>query len=209
MRTIVLLLMVALVTGCAQQQKRDMSAFIAANPQSILVVPVVNNSLDVDAPNYVLSTLSFPIAEKGYYVFPVNTTKVVLESEGLYEPEKVREVPAETLANLFAADAILYVTIERWDAQYSILSTTVTVQFEYSMVDRDGSEIWSSSQRMTYTPQNQSSGNLLGDLIGAAVSAALTRAAPNYMPLTTQANNTAFVQGPDALPDGPYRLAKK
>ena len=38
--------------------------------------------LDVDAPNYVLSALPVPVAEKGYYVFPVNTNKYVLEQEG-------------------------------------------------------------------------------------------------------------------------------
>ena len=80
-----------LITGCvAQPVKKDMRAFIAAAPRSILVVPVVNKSLDVDAPIYVLAAVPVPIAEKGYYVFPVNTTKFVLEQEGFYEEKWLR-----------------------------------------------------------------------------------------------------------------------
>lgn len=206
MKRLVLLVFCALLTACAAPPvKRDMSAFMAASPRSILVVPVVNKSLDVDAPNYVLSSLPVPIAEKGYYVFPVNTTKFVLEQEGLYEGERVREMPAPALAKLFDADAILYVTIERWDARYVVLSTTVTVEFEYKMVSRDGTTLWEAKQAMQWAPQNDSSGHPLAVLIGAVVKAAMARAAPNYMPLTQQANLQAIVIGPSAIPDGPYR----
>ena len=77
------LLATLLLTGCVTQPaKKDLSAFTASAPRSILIVPVVNKSLDVDAPNYVLSALPVPVAEKGYYVFPVNTNKYVLEQEG-------------------------------------------------------------------------------------------------------------------------------
>ena len=83
MRIILCVLISVFLTGCVTQPtKRDMSAFHAAAPRSILVVPTINKSLDVDAPNYVLAALPVPIAEKGYYVFPVNTTKYVLEQEG-------------------------------------------------------------------------------------------------------------------------------
>ena len=44
-------------------------------------------------------------------------------------------------------------------------------------------------------------------LLTAVINAAVTRAAPNYMPLTQQANQEVFVLGPNALPNGPYRVA--
>jgi hypothetical protein len=195
---------VILLAGCAAQSvKQDMSAFRAAAPRSILVVPTINKSLDVDAPNYVLSALPVPLAEKGYYVFPVNTTKYVLEQEGMYEADRIHNQPTESLAKLFGADAVLYVTINRWDAQYAFIATTVTVDFDYRMVSKDGTEIWKEHKTMQYSPNNNNSG-----LIGALVSAALTRAAPNYMPLTQQANQQVFVLGQNALPDGPYKLKK-
>lgn len=195
--------------GCVTPpEPSDLSAFEVAAPRSILVVPSVNNSLDVDAPNYLLSTLPKPLAEKGYYVFPVHTVKLVLEQEGFYEGEQIHQQPPEALAKMFGADAVLFVTIQRWDAQYAVISTTVTVAFDYRLVAKDGTEIWTATQSMVYSPQNNnSSGNPLADLIAAAVTAAMTRAAPNYLPLTRQANQQVFVLGHTAIPDGPYRVA--
>lgn len=208
---LMLCFLIVVLTGCVSAPvKKDLSAFIAAAPRSILVVPAINKSLDVDAPNYLLSTLTVPLAEKGFYVFPVNTAKFILEQEGLYEGEKIHQQPPETLANLFGADVVLYVTINRWDAKYAIIAATVTVEFEYRMVAKDGTEIWKATQAMQYSPQNNnSSGNPLVDLIAAAVSAAITRAAPNYMPLTQQANQMVFVLGPNAIPNGPYRKTQQ
>lgn len=196
------------LAGCATQQPRDLSAFHAAKPRSILVVPVVNRSLDVDAPNYVLSTLPVPLAEKGYYVFPVNTAKVVLEQEGFYEGEKIHEQPPEQLAKLFGADAVLYVRINRWDAQFALITTTVTVDFDYRMVGKDGVELWKEQKQMRYQPDsnNNSGASPMAALISQVISAAITRAAPNYMPLTRQANQQVFILGPGAIPDGPYRV---
>ena len=198
------LLLLCLVTlglfGCASTvQKKDMSAYTAAAPKSILVVPIVNKSLDVDAPLYVLTTLPIPLANKGYYVFPVNTTKFILEQEGLYEGERIQQMPTPELAGMFGADAVLYVTINRWDAQYIVISTSITVDFDYRIVSAKGVEIWRENKKMVYQPQNSG-----GGLIGAIVSAAIARAAPNYMPLAQSANMQVFQMGPNQLPNGPY-----
>jgi hypothetical protein len=195
-----------LLTGCATQQaKPDLSAFNAAKPRSILVVPAVNKSLDVDAPNYLLTTLTVPLAEKGYYVFPVHTAKTVLEQEGFYDGEQVQKQSPESLAQLFGADAVLFVTINRWDAQYVILATTVTVDFDYRLVYKDGTELWKANKKMQYSPQSQSTGNPLADLVASAVTAAIQRAKPNYLPLAQMANVQVLAGEPTAIPNGPYR----
>ncbi len=204
-RNLLLLACVALA-GCATggAVNEQISKLEAAAPRSILIVPVENKSLNVDAPNYLLSTLTIPLAEKGYYVFPVNTVKVVLEQEGLYEAERIRQVPPPQLANMFGADAVLYASISRWDAQYAVLATTVTVELDYKLVSKTGEELWTAHKQVRYQPQNQNSGNALADLIVAAVAAAVTRAAPNYMPLARQANNAVFLTDNTAWPSGPY-----
>ncbi|MFZ6848706.1 DUF799 domain-containing protein [Undibacterium sp. RuRC25W] len=207
MKKLIFILCALVMTGCATTNvsKKDFSAFETAAPRSILIVPTVNHSLDVDAPNYVLSTLPVPLAEKGYYVFPVNTTKVVLEQEGLYEGDLVQRQKPEVLAKLFGADAILYVTINRWDAQYAVIVTTVTVDFDYRMVSKEGVEIFKENKKLQYSPQNNASGSPLAQLISAAINAAVARAKPNYMPLTRMANNDVFVTGKNPIPDGPYK----
>ena len=209
MKKLLTVLVCLMCAACATPSvDQDLSAFRAASPRSILVVPVVNKSLDVDAANYLLTTMSVPIAERGYYVFPVNTVKTVLEQEGFYEPERIQQESPATLCKFFDADAVLFVTINRWDAQYAVLATVVTVNLAYRMYDRSGVQIWGAQKQLQYSPQSQSTGSPLADLIVMAVNAAVTRAAPNYMPLARQANQAVFAIESTALPVGPYRLAR-
>ena len=205
MKALFALLAALLVTGCATPVKSDLSAFHAAKPRSILVVPAVNKTLNVDAPNYLLTTLTVPLAEKGFYVFPVHTARTVLEQEGFYEGDAIHQQPPQALANLFGADAILYVTINRWDAQYALITTTVTVNFDYRLVSKDGTELWKANKQMQYAPQSQNAGHPLATLLVAAVTAAMTRADPNYLPLAIMANEQVFNTDVTAIPAGPYR----
>ena len=208
----ILLTLIAVLSGCATQTpKVEHTAFNQEKPRSILIVPVVNDSVDVDAPNYFLSTVAMPLAEKGYYVFPVNTVKTVLEGEGLYDANLIHSADPVKLGSMFGADSILFVTINKWDAQYVLISTTVTVGFNYRIVSgRTGEELWAAEKVMQYTPQqNNSSGNPMADLLVMAVTAAITRADPNYIPLTRQANHQVFYIDQTQLPDGPYLQKEK
>jgi hypothetical protein len=195
--------------GCATAPpKKDYTVFRSENPRSILVVPVVNNSVEVTAADLFLSTLTVPLAERGYYVFPVDVVKHLLEDDGLSDSSLVHHADTLKLCNLFGADSVLYVVIERWDAKYLVLSTTVTVSFDYTLKGcRTGDAIWNHKQTMVYTPQNQNTGNPLASLIAAAISAAVTKAAPNYMPLARQANGTVLAYPGPGIPAGPYHTA--
>ncbi len=198
-----------LLSGCVApvvDPGYDYSAFRSADPRSILIVPVVNNSVDVDASDYFLSAISQPVAERGYYVFPVNMVKRVMEEDGLADADMVHSADPTQLAALFGADSVLYVSIERWDAQYAVLSTTVTVEFNYILKDgHTGETLWQSDQKIVYQPQSGGSGNIFADLIISAVQAAATKAKPNYMPLARQANQHTVVETHHGLPAGPYR----
>lgn len=210
LKCLCVLAVTVILTGCATQQPYDFSKFNAENPRSILVVPAINESVDVDAPNYLLSTVSVPLAEKGYYIFPVNTVKAVLEGEGLYDANLVHESDPVQLGNMFGADSILYIKINEWDAQYLLINTTVTVSFSYRLVSgKSGEELWTAEKKMQYSPSQNSSGNPMADLISMAVSAAITRAAPNYLPLTRQANHQVFYLDQTRLPSGPYQTSGK
>jgi hypothetical protein len=191
---------VVLLAGCATVQK-DHSKLYAAQPRSILVIPVMNKSVNVEAPDYFLSTVPLPLAERGYYVFPVNLVKRILEDDGLADAGLVHSADPTRLASLFGADAVLYVSIERWDAKYVVISTSVTVSLSYVLKDgKTGEVLWEDAEVMKY-----SSGDGGGGLIGAIVNAAVTKAAPNYMPLAHQANAKALRYPGPGFPAGPYR----
>jgi len=209
LHALIILLAVAF-SGCAHKQPdlNKQEKFISAAPRSILVVPVVNNSVEVTAADYMLSAVTIPFAERGYYVFPVNLVKRALEDDGLADSSLVHKAPAQRLAALFGADAVLYITIERWDAKYAFLTTIVTVGANYQIRDgKTGELLWENKQTMVYDPNNSggSSGNPIVDIIAMAVKAAITKAMPQYMPLARQANAMAIMTYPGpGLPLGPY-----
>ncbi|EJC6762435.1 DUF799 family lipoprotein [Vibrio parahaemolyticus] len=204
-KTLFLITYVSLLSACQTTQIERQTGFEEINPKSILILPVVNKSVDVDAPLAVYSSLPVMLAEKGYYVYPSNTVKTILEYEGLYEPAEVQALPTNKLADMFGADVFLYVTIEQWDTKYVLISSTTEVEFTYTFKDREGNTIWEAAKKMEYTPQNSSSGNAIADLIGAVITAAIQRAAPDYMPLTRMANYQVFYTDKATyLPNGPY-----
>lgn len=206
-KTYLLFAMALGVAGCTSTKPvyYDYTRFREEDPRSILVVPVVNKSVDVDAPNYFLATISYPLAGKGYYVFPINLVKRVMEDNGLADAGMVHQAEPQQLAKLFGADSVLYITIEEWSAKYAITTTKVTVTFSYILKSGlTGEELWSAKMTEIYQPQNSDTGNLLANLIVAAVNAAITKAKPNYMPLAQQANQRACSQAYYGLPAGPY-----
>lgn len=185
--------------------KKDYSSFREADPRSILIVPVVNNSVEVDAPDLFLSTLSRYLAERGYYVFPVNLVKNVMEEDGMGDANLAHEVDPTRLGEIFGSDMALYVKINTWTAEWAVIAASVTVEMEYVLKDtRTGQTLWTDSQTRQWAPKTHNAGHPLLTLIVAAIQAAAVKAAPNYIPLAQQANYNAFNQIKSGLPAGPY-----
>src|SRR5467141_3592726 len=179
-----ILVLAAIAAACVRPTRppKDYSKLVSANPRSILVVPVVNKTVEVNAADYFLSTVSVPLAERGYYVFPVNAVKRMLEDDGLSDAALVHGTDPTRLCALFGADAVLFVTIEQWTAKYMLITTQVTVEFNYVLKDgRTGEELWRDHEAGVYA--SDSAG---GGLAGAIAAAIVAKAAPNYMPMARQ-----------------------
>jgi hypothetical protein len=208
LRPLAIALLGACLSACVTIQPppaKDYSAFKAEGPRSILVVPALNNTVNVQAPDFFVSTISRPFSERGYYVFPAYMIKRVLEADGLADAGLVHGVDARRLENIFGCDSVLFVTIEKWQSQYVVLATQTTVEFDYTLKScKTGAVLWDDTQTMVYSPQANSSGNPLADLIAQAVIAAVEKGAPNYMPLTMQANAAAAGTPGRGIPAGPY-----
>src|SRR5260370_2904959 len=130
--------------------------------------------------------------------------KCVLADDGLRDANLVHAGDPHRLGELFGTDAVMYVSIERWDAKYVVLATTVTVELNYTLKSaHTGQVLWKNHQIVVYQPQQNSGGGIWG-LVANAISAATTKAAPKYMPLARQANGGAInVKGMGA-PAEPY-----
>lgn len=193
---------VLVLASCATKAPiKDYQAFYDHQPTSILVVPVFNETTSAEAPGAFQSTIARPLIERGYYVFPVQPTAAILQSEGVFEGGQLREVPPSVFAEHLGTDAILYVTLHAWDTSYAVLASSVEVSMTYSLVDAlSGELLWEDTgSRTINSSSSSSSGNIIADLLVAAVSAAVTAAGVEYVPLARDANKIALV----SLPAGP------
>lgn len=202
--------MSVLITGCVTPPAAyDYTAMKAETPHSILIVPAINNTANVTAADWFLSTVSQPFADRGYYVFPANMVRGVLNDSGLGDAGLVHSTDARRLQPLFGCDAVLLIEIDKWDAKYIVLSTTTEVEFHYQLRScKTNGVLWENTQSLTYTPQQSSAGNPIAALIADAIVAAIEKGHPNYMPLARQANLAAAATAGHGLPPGPYTPAQ-
>jgi hypothetical protein len=192
------------VVGCATTQSYDYTNLRQHPPRSILVLPPLNESTAVEATWGYLSTVTRPLAERGYYVFPVAVVDQFLKENGLPGAGEMHQVPLNKVAEIMGADAVLFITVEQYGSKYQVLNTATIVRARAKLVDtRTGLLLWDGR---TAVQQNSNSGS--SDLISAVISAALTQvlntttdAAHN---LSRPANGILFNTEGQGLLYGPY-----
>jgi hypothetical protein len=191
-----------LLPGCATKAQWDYRPFFENHPRSILVVPASNTTTAVDAPEIWITTVTMPLAERGYYVFPVYLTADLLKDLGLTNEALLEQLAPSRFKEMFGADAVLFVKIYDWSTKYLVLASNVTVRFAYRLVDtHTGLVLWQGEQTVTH--QSGGGGAGIAGLIAAVVSALVTTAV-DYRPLARDANTIAFGTQKRGLPAGPY-----
>jgi hypothetical protein len=191
------------LTGCAA--KRDYGAYLAHEPRSILVVPALNETTAIDAEPVYMTTVSRPLAERGFYVFPVYLTELLLRDLGLPEAGLVQQLPLERFRDQFGADAVLFITINDWSTKYIVVQSSTVVTVSFVLKDtRTGTVLWETTQSAARN-SGDGGGGLGGALANAAVTYAVSQMVEvDYRPLAFQANAQAFTLPGVGLPAGPY-----
>ncbi|WP_286830893.1 MULTISPECIES: DUF799 domain-containing protein [Kordiimonas] len=192
--------------ACATTQvdPYDYTTYRTQDPHSILVVPVMNSSNEADAADFFLTTLPFALAERGYYVFPVNMVKRTMEADGLADASLVHEADPVKLGGLFNTDSILFVEIMKWESNYVVISSNITVSFRYTLKSAaTGETLWQNEQEFVHS-QSGNSGNFITDLIATAVAGAINSMKSDYTPLARTANSFALYTAGRGIPSGPY-----
>ncbi len=156
--------------GCASKPPVDYTAFKQANPRSILILPPLNDSPDVNATPSLLSHSTLPVAEAGYYVMPVTLVHETFQQNGLHNAAEIHEVSAQKLREIFGADAALYMRITRYGSTYTILSSAAVVAAEAKLVDlRSGEVLWTGSASASSEEGQNNQGGLAALLVSAIV----------------------------------------
>ena len=166
-------------------------------PLSVLVIPAINNSTAAEATDFFNVTITEPLSNVGYYTMPVEIVKDIFQKEGIVDSTMIKGLPTSIFKKNFGADAVLFVTINKWDKQYIVLAGNVSVSMDYVMLSTETSEvIWSYSATQTINTTAESSGFIMLDILSTAITTATT----DYVPIAKQVNYQAFT----ALPHGGY-----
>ena len=196
-------LLLVFIAGCATTTPFDYSSFRNHRPRSILVLPPLNQTTDVNAPYTYLSTITRPLTECGYYVFPVAVVDAYMKENGLPSPEEMHGVALDKIRNIIGADAVLYVTIEEWGQKYIVVQSITTIKAKARLIDTaSGEVIWQGTQAVSQG--SGGGGDPIAMLITAAVTQIINTMVDYTHDLSRVANYTMIYDANQGFLAGPY-----
>ena len=170
-------------------------------PVTVLLMPPINNTSNVEAKDYFYTTMNVPIVEAGYYVIPPATAMATLQRESAYDAERFIDGDLSKFGKLFGADVAVFTIIKSWDK--SVIGSAVIIEIEYIFKSTKTNEIiYQRDAKITCdTSSNVRVGGLglMGALINATADVVKT-ATTDYIPIAIACNNVALSD----LPYGKY-----
>lgn len=199
-------LAVAILSGCVTTTPLTRSVAYKGmydeQPLTVLLMPPINRSTNVEAKEYFHSTLHMPVANAGFYVVPTFLSMEILKKESAYDAELFLNTPLTKFQEIFGADLALFTIIHRWDK--SGLAAKVMVEVEYIIKSTKTHEIvYTRKGDIVYDASVSTGfGGALGALADMAASA-INTAATKYVDVARVCNAYTFTD----LPAGKYSPA--
>ena len=154
-------------------------------PVTLLVMPPINNSANVEAKDLLYTSISRPLVEAGYYVISPLLAMDVLKAESAYDSEMFFDAPLSVFNNYFGADAVVFSVIDTWAKKGLGIETKI----RYVIKSAYTNEILFDRSCDLYLDLSVDSGadGLLGALVDLAASA-INTAATDHITAARKAN---------------------
>lgn len=135
-----LLLLVLAVSSCglsspSQTRSSLYPGMYEEHPVTLLVMPPINNTANVEAKELLYTSISRPLAEAGYYVIPPTLAMAVLRQESGYDAELFLDRPLRQFHDFFGADAVVFSVIESWAKQGVGINTKLRYFIKSTLTD--------------------------------------------------------------------------
>ena len=144
-----------------------------------------------------------PVAETGYYIFPVSVVDQYLKQNGLPGPGEMHQAPLNKIREVFGADAVLYINLKKYGAKYSVVSSTTTVSAKARLVSTVGGQtLWEGSVTADDGSSSNGQGGLAALLVAAVVKQVVASATDSGFNVSKRAN--LQLMGDRGLLYGPY-----
>jgi len=200
-RFIPILVLAAVVSSCGaggqltrESQYPDMYENM---PNTILVMPPINNTSNVEAKDLLYTSISRPLAEAGFYVISPMLAMDILRNESAYDSELFIDKPLARFGEYFGADAVVFSQIDDWTKRGFGIDTKIRYIIKSTATD----EVLFDRTCDLYLDlsMNSNSGGLLGVLVDMAASAIVT-ALTDHIEAARMANYYIFKD----IPRGKY-----
>lgn len=195
------------LVGCVTP--KDYEAFRAARPRSILVLPPKNNSTDIRGTYSFLSTVTSPIAEKGFYVFPVAVVDQMMKENGLPSANEMHEVSLKKIKEIINPDAVLYITLEQYGTKFVLVQSQTTVVATGRLVSASSGAVLWEGQVAKVISSSDGGGSIAGMLVGAMVNQAVNSSIDYAHDVSVVASQELFMTEGQGLLNGPYKPDSK
>lgn len=168
------------------------------HPVTLVVMPPINNTTNVEAKDLLYTSISLPLIEAGYYVVSPHLAMELLKAESAYDAELFIDQDAAVFGRVFGADAVVFSVIDKW----SKVGFGIETNIHYIVKSTTTNEILFERQCDLFLDLQRKSSNssgLLSGLIDLAASAIVT-ATTDHIVAARKCNQYIF----NDLPRGKY-----
>ena len=117
-RILYFVILCCMVTSCSVfnsvTRESQYAKMYEEKPVTLLVMPPINNSTNVEAKDLLYTSISRPLVEAGYYVISPLLAMDVLKAESAYDAEMFFDAPLTSFQKYFGADAVVFSVIDKW-----------------------------------------------------------------------------------------------
>ncbi len=166
-------------------------------PTTLLVMPPINNTTNVEAKDLMYTSISKPLIEAGYYVISPYLAMDILKNESAYDAELFINGSLAPFQRYFGADAVIFSVIDTWAKQGFGIRTKI----RYIVKSARTNEVLFEKSCNLYLDLSSNSGSsspfgAVANLIASAVNTAVT----DHIVAARKANSYIFSD----IPRGKY-----
>ena len=195
------LIIVVIVSSCVTKEpiKKSIAykGMYSEKPLTVLLMPPINRSTNVDAKQYFHSTLNIPLSNQGFYIVPPFLSMEILRKESAYDTEMFLNSPLAKFGEVFGADVALFTIIHKWNKSYA----HVIVEVEYIVKSIKTNEIlFERHGEIDYNTAVSTNAGGIAGLIADIALTAINTATTKYVDVAKSCNLYTFRD----LPVGKY-----
>lgn len=187
----------ALLAACAAGAQHSLVPdYKSRLPRSIAVLPVLNETVNLKAPEAFRPLIQQKASIKGYETTSISVIDKRLFEKGIHEAGQVNSLTPQELGKLLGVDALLYTTVTEFSTTYLVAYASITVGARFELKDaKTGEKLWESDHRVKESKLGLDQKSMEDALKFAGLQ--------SYTPYCEKVINASFA----TLPNGPLYTA--